>query len=569
MKTRMTITPKHWQEAVVYQIYPRSFMDANGDGIGDLRGIIGKLDYLRKLGVDVVWLSPIYRSPGDDNGYDISDYREIAEEFGTMDDWRELRDGLHERGMRLVMDLVINHTSDEHPWFEASRASRDNPYRHYYIWRDPKPDGSEPNNWVSVFGGSAWQFDEVTGQYYLHLFSRKQPDLNWTHPKVRESLYDMIRWWIGQGIDGFRMDVINYISKTEELPDAERHGGARYAWGGDYFVSGPRFLEFLAEMNEQALSARPGLLTVGEMPGVTPEQAHRYTGDPAYGMNMVFQFEHVDIDGGGGDWFRAGWSPRELKGILHKWQLALSDEGWNSLYLNNHDQPRAVSRFGQDREHRVASAKMLATLLHTLKGTPYVYQGEELGMTNTYFPSIRDYRDVATRNAYFEQVELHGVHPARMLEAIHRKSRDNARTPMQWTGGANAGFTTGTPWIGINPNYREINAAQAVDDPNSVFTYYRRLIALRKAHPDVLVYGRYEAFAEWHEHIYAYTRTAASGERWLVMLNLTAIDSWLQLPDHLRHDARDVILGNYPLMAEWDIMEVSLRPYEARVYRLR
>ncbi|MBB3111881.1 oligo-1,6-glucosidase [Paenibacillus phyllosphaerae] len=560
-----------WQEAIVYQIYPRSFKDSNGDGIGDLQGIISKLDYLKQLGVDVIWLSPIYRSPFDDNGYDISHYQEIAAEFGTMEDWCLLRDGLHARGMKLVMDLVINHTSDEHPWFEASRSSRDNPYRDFYYWRDGKPDGSEPNNWVSVFGGSAWEYDEGTQQYYLHLFSRKQPDLNWSNGKVRQSLYEMMRWWIALGIDGFRMDVINYISKAAAMPDGEVYDGARYVWGGQHFVSGPRFLEFLEEMNAEVLARGNGgpLLTVGEMPGVTVEQARLYTGDPRYGMNMVFQFEHVDIDGGGTDWFRTDWSPKALKAIFHRWQLGLADQGWNSLYLNNHDQPRAVSRFGDDQVHRRASATMLATMLHTLKGTPYIYQGEEIGMTNVAFPAITDYRDVASLNAYRAFVDGGGGDAGRMLEAIQRKSRDNARTPMQWNREENAGFTTGQPWIGVNPNYVDINAEQAVRDSDSIYHYYRRLITLRKQHPEVLVYGKYEAFADWHEHIYAYTREAASGERWLILLNMTAIDSWLALPEHLAHEHRDVMVSNYEVQPEWEIMELSLRPYEARVYRLR
>jgi len=500
-----------WKEAVVYQIYPRSFKDSDGDGIGDLRGIIEKLDYLKELGVDVVWLSPVYKSPNDDNGYDISDYQAIMDEFGTMADWEELRDGLHARGIKLIMDLVVNHTSDEHPWFEASRSSKDSPYRDYYYWRPGKPDGREPNNWLSFFSGSAWEYDGKTGEYYLHLFSRKQPDLNWENPRVREEVYNMMRWWLDRGVDGFRMDVINCISKTPGLPDA---GDERYAWGGEHFMNGPRVHEFLQEMNREVLS-RYDIMTVGETPGVTLEEARNYT-DPARGeLNMVFQFEHMGVDHGpGGKWDIRPWSLTELKRILNKWQLGLRGAGWNSLYLNNHDQPRMVSRFGDEGKYRKESAKMLATLLHTMQGTPYIYQGEEIGMTNVRFPSIDDYRDIETLNMYREKVLQQGEDPRKVLEAIHYMGRDNARTPMQWDDGPQAGFTTGTPWIGVNPNCRDINVKQAMADPDSIFHYYRRLIALRKQH-DIMVYGEFVPLMEDHPQIYAYLRVLG-GERWLV-----------------------------------------------------
>ena len=423
-----------WKESVVYQIYPRSFCDGSGDGIGDLRGIIRKLDYLQQLGVDVVWLSPVYRSPNDDNGYDISDYQAIMPEFGTLADWEEMLSGMHARGIRLVMDLVVNHTSDEHPWFVESRKSLDNPYRDYYIWRPPR-DGREPNNWKSHFSGSAWQLDPATGEYYLHLFSRKQPDLNWENPKVRAEVYAMMRWWLQKGVDGFRMDVINMISKVPGLPDAPVTGPDRYQYGGKYFINGPRLLEFLGEMKQEVLS-KYDVLTVGETPGVSTQDAIRITHEDTGFLSMVFQFEHMDIDAGPGLHVSRQsvrpWRLLDLKRIMTRWQVDLQDAGWNSNYLSNHDQPRPVSRFGDDGPYRVQSAKLLATFNHLLQGTPYVYQGEEIGMTNVAFESIADYRDIETLNMYREFVEEKGMDPQAVLAVIHAKSRDNARTPMQW-----------------------------------------------------------------------------------------------------------------------------------------
>lgn len=471
-----------WKEAVVYQIYPRSFQDSNGDGIGDLQGIISRLDYLQKLGVDVVWLSPVYKSPNDDNGYDISDYQDIMDEFGTLQDWEELLTGLHARGIKLMMDLVINHSSDEHPWFVESRSSKDNPYRDYYIWRPGGPDGERPNNWSSVFSGPAWELDETTGEYYLHLFSRKQPDLNWENPQLREELYKMITFWLDKGVDGLRMDVINMISKVEGLPSSHRDGLApgELAWGGEYYMNGPRVHEFLHEMNDKVLS-NYNIMTVGETPGATVEDAILYTDEERKELQMVFQFEHMDVDSGpDGKWDVAPWTLSKLRDILHKWQVGLADKGWNSLYLNNHDQPRMVSRFGDDGKYRVISAKMLATLLHTLKGTPYIYQGEEIGMTNVKFTAIEHYKDIEIFNMYREKVTEGGADPNSVLNAIHIKGRDNARTPMQWDDSANAGFTEGEPWLKVNPNYKEINVEQALADSDSIFYYYQRLLALRK-----------------------------------------------------------------------------------------
>jgi oligo-1,6-glucosidase len=558
-----------WKESVVYQIYPRSFADSNGDGIGDLRGIISKLDYLKDLGVNVVWLSPVYRSPNDDNGYDISDYRDIMPEFGALADWEELLTEMHRRGIKLVMDLVVNHTSDEHPWFIEARKSRDNPYRDYYIWR-PARDGREPNNWQSFFSGSAWQYDAPTGEYYLHLFSRKQPDLNWENPRVRAEIYDMMHWWLKKGVDGFRMDVINMISKAPGLPDAPVTSDERYQFGGRYFVNGPRLLEYLDEMKRTVLS-HYDVLTVGETPLVSTAHAIDITNEETGHLNMLFQFEHMDLDAEpGAASSRASirpWRLLDLKQVMTRWQKDLEGHGWNSLYLSNHDQPRAVSRFGNDGRYRVESAKLLATFLHTLQGTPYVYQGEEIGMTNVAFESIEDYRDIETCNMYREYVEERGYDPQAVLATIHAKSRDNARTPVQWDAGAQAGFTSGTPWIKVNPNYRTINVAQALADPDSILHYYRRLIQLRKENP-IIVYGRYELILDADEQVYAYTRTLPD-DRLLVILNFSADTPVFALPGHIGFSAHDLLIANYPVEPSDDIRLLTLRPYEARVYRLR
>ncbi|WP_426446430.1 glycoside hydrolase family 13 protein [Paenibacillus sp. S-38] len=552
-----------WKEAVVYQIYPRSFMDSNGDGVGDLQGIVSKLDYLQELGVDVVWLSPVYQSPNDDNGYDISDYQAILGEFGTMEDWEQLLEGLHARGIKLIMDLVVNHTSDEHPWFVSSRESKSSPYRDYYWWR-PGRDGREPTNWVSVFSGPAWEYDEPTGEYYMHLFSKKQPDLNWENEKVREEVYEMMTWWLDKGIDGFRMDVINMVSKDPSLPDA---GDARYAWGGEYFTNGPRIHEFLQEMNRRVLS-RYDIMTVGETPGITAEDAVLYTGEDRGELNMVFQFEHMDVDSEGSKWNVKPWKLTDLKRILNKWQLELQGRGWNSLYLNNHDQPRMVSRFGNDGPYHVESAKMLATLLHTMQGTPYIYQGEEIGMTNVHFGSIEEYQDIESLNWYRERT-AQGADPAELLHAIHAKGRDNARTPIQWDASPNGGFTAGTPWLAVNPNYTEINAEEARRNPDSVFHYYKKLIALRKQH-DIMVYGEFVSILDEHEQIYAYLRKLGE-ERWLILLNFAGEDTVFELPGSVDEGGGELIIGNYrDAEAEAaSVRRVDLRPYEARVYRLK
>ncbi|MGI1806561.1 glycoside hydrolase family 13 protein [Exiguobacterium sp. TDN 0502] len=549
---------KWWHDSVVYQIYPRSFNDSNGDGIGDLNGIIEQLDYLKKLGIDVIWLSPVYDSPNDDNGYDIRDYEAIMKEFGTMEDFDRLLEEAHARDIKIVMDLVINHSSDEHRWFAESRQSKDNPYRDYYMWRPANPDGSLPNNWGSIFSGPAWEYDETTNEYYLHLFSKKQPDLNWENEQMRQDVYGMIRRWLDRGIDGFRMDVINLISKTKGLPDATVHPGALYGDGGEHYVNGPRVHEFLHEMN-QASFGDYDVLTVGEMPGATTEDAILYTDPAREEVNMVFTFEHMDLDSGpNGKWDVIPFDLLKLKQNFTKWQTALHDTGWNSLYWNNHDQPRVVSRFGNDTTYRVESAKMLATLLHLLKGTPYIYQGEEIGMTNVAFEDIADYEDIEIRNMWRERTEQ-GASPAELLRAVHIKGRDNARTPMQWNRSENAGFTTGTPWLKVNPNYPDINVEQALADDQSIFYYYQQLIRLRHEH-EIVVYGRYELLLEDHPEVYAYSRTL-EGETWYVYCSFADHD--LTIP--LTHDPSDRVIGNYNESVIAD--ELTLRPYEAIVFR--
>jgi oligo-1,6-glucosidase len=560
------LTKQWWKEAVIYQIYPRSFKDSNGDGIGDIKGIISKLDYLKELGIDVIWLSPVYKSPNDDNGYDISDYRDIMDEFGTMADWEMLLDEMHKRGIKLIMDLVVNHSSDEHAWFMESRKSKDNPYRDYYIWRECK-DGKEPNNWESVFSGSAWEYDGATGEYFLHLFSKKQPDLNWENPKLRREVYDMMRFWLDKGIDGFRMDVINFISKVSDLPDADLPEGKRYAPGGEYFINGPRIHEFLQEMNKETVS-QYDVMTVGEMPGASVEDAMLYTDENRHEVNMVFTFEHVDLDSGpNGKWDLRPLKLADLRDNITKWQKGLEKVGWNSLYLNNHDQPRMVSRFGNDKEYRLQSAKMLATFLHTLKGTPYIYQGEEIGMTNVRFESIEDYKDIEILNMYHEKVIENGEDPQKVMQSIYVKGRDNARTPIQWDNSEHAGFTTGTPWLRVNPNYKEINAEQAMADPNSVFHYYRNLIQLRKQNP-IMVYGSYDLILPDHEQIYAYVRRY-EGQTLLVMLNFSSGQPVFELPSNVNYVEKKLFIHNYEVSDEESIEKIELKPYEARVYVLK
>jgi oligo-1,6-glucosidase len=536
---------KWWHNAVVYQIYPRSFCDANGDGIGDLAGIIGRLDYLQTLGVNVIWLSPVFRSPMDDNGYDISDYCDIAPEFGTLAEMDELIAEAARRDIRIVMDLVVNHTSDEHPWFVEAKKSRDNPYRDYYIWRQPRADGSAPNDFRSYFGGSAWEFDEATGEYYFHQFSRRQPDLNWDNPKVQEEVHRMMNWWLDRGIGGFRMDVIDLIGKVVDE---------------QIMTNGPRLHPLLQEMNAATFGHRD-VLTVGETWSATPEIAKLYSDPARHELSMVFQFEHITITH---DPKEGKWTPRpfdliEFKQVITKWQTELADTGWNSLFWNNHDLPRAVSKYGDPGRYRVESAKMLATALHLLKGTPYVYQGEEIGMTNVRFDSIDDYRDIESLNLYRERVAA-GVSPAAMMEGIYANGRDNARTPMQWDASANAGFSSGEPWLKLNPNYREINAAAALADPGSIFHHYRRLIALRKERP-AIVYGEYQPLFESHPQVFAYQRHLGD-ERIVVINNFGPQAVELELPPELGPLAGECLVSNYPT-PEPTGRRLTLRPYES------
>lgn len=568
-----------WQQSTVYQIYPRSFCDANGDGIGDLKGITSKLDHIKALGAEVIWLSPVYQSPNDDNGYDISDYRAIHPEFGTMTEFEAMLAAMHERGLKLVMDLVVNHCSDEHPWFQQARTSRDNPYHDWFIWREPvKREGEhakhrEPNNWESVFGGSAWEWNEATGEYYLHMFTRKQPDLNWENPELRRAVYGIMRFWLDKGVDGFRMDVINMISKPYgpegTLPDAAIRHESRFLQSGFWMsCNGPRLLEFLREMRREVLDHYE-VLTVGECPMVTVELAAEITDAETGALDMVFQFEHMDVDTRrgtpDGKWALKPLELPELKTILNRWQEGLAERGWNSLYWCNHDQPRPVSRFG-DPAYRVESATMLATCLHLMRGTPYVYQGEELGMTNVPFATIEECRDIETLNFHRLATTERGWTDAQAMASIRAKGRDNARVPMPWNDGPNGGFGSAAPWIGVHPDYREVNAAAAVADADSVFHYYRRLIALRKEHP-ILTDGRYVPLIPDHPHLFAYLRELEN-ERWLVVCNFSGQEEALDLPDTVAGRVGELIIGNLGGSAGCEPGRLLLRPWEARAHRM-
>lgn len=551
-----------WKESVVYQIYPRSFCDSNGDGIGDLNGITSKLDYLKELGVDVIWLSPVYKSPNDDNGYDISDYQDIMDEFGTMEDFDRMLATAHEKGIKIMMDLVVNHTSDEHKWFIESRKSTDNPYRDYYIWRPAKEDGSLPNNWGSCFSGPAWEYDKTTDMYFLHLFSKKQPDLNWDNPVVRQEVFDMMNWWLEKGVDGFRMDVISLISKEQpELPDKEPgiNGYATF----NVSANGPHVHEYLQEMRQKALN-NADTITVGECSGVTLEEAKKYARSDEKELNMVFQFEHMDVDSDekAGKWTTRKMDLRDLKKILTRWQKGLQDIAWNSLYWENHDQPRSVSRFGNDSdEYREISAKMLATCIHMMQGTPYVYQGEELGMTNCPFNTLENFRDLESINAFHELTEQGKMTEEEMMAAIGYKGRDNARTPMQWDDSANAGFSgaDATPWIMVNPNYTKINAKDQVSREDSVFKYYQKLIKLRHE-SDLIVYGTYDLILDDDKDIYAYIRTLGD-EKLIVYCSFSENTREVELPEEFT-DGK-ILISNYN---DAKVSEkITLRPYEAIV----
>ena len=548
-----------WKESVVYQIYPRSFCDSNGDGIGDLNGITGKLDYLKELGIDVIWLSPVYKSPNDDNGYDISNYQAIMDEFGTMEDFDRMLATAHEKGIKIMMDLVVNHTSDEHKWFIESRKSTDNPYRDYYIWRPAKEDGSLPNNWGSCFSGPAWEYDKTTDMYFLHLFSKKQPDLNWDNPAVRQDVFDMMNWWLKKGVDGFRMDVISLISKEPGLPDKEPgiNGYATF----NVSANGPHVHEYLQEMRQKALN-NADTITVGECSGVTLEEAKKYARSDEKELNMVFQFEHMDVDSDekAGKWTTRKMDLRNLKKILTRWQKGLQDIAWNSLYWENHDQPRSVSRFGNDSdEYREISAKMLATCIHMMQGTPYVYQGEELGMTNCPFNTLDNFRDLESINAFHELTEQGKMTEEDMMAAIGYKGRDNARTPMQWDDSAYAGFSTANPWIMVNPNYTKINAKDQVNREDSVFKYYQKLIKLRHE-SELIVYGTYDLILDDDKDIYAYIRTLGD-EKLIVYCNFSENTREVELPEEFTNGK--VLISNYSDAKANP--KITLRPYEAIV----
>ena len=548
-----------WKESVVYQIYPRSFCDSNGDGIGDLNGITGKLDYLKELGIDVIWLSPVYKSPNDDNGYDISDYQAIMDEFGTMEDFDRMLATAHEKGIKIMMDLVVNHTSDEHKWFIESRKSTDNPYRDYYIWRPAKEDGSLPNNWGSCFSGPAWEYDKTTDMYFLHLFSKKQPDLNWDNPAVRQDVFDMMNWWLKKGVDGFRMDVISLISKEPGLPDKEPgiNGYATF----NVSANGPHVHEYLQEMRQKALN-NADTITVGECSGVTLEEAKKYARSDEKELNMVFQFEHMDVDSDekAGKWTTRKMDLRNLKKILTRWQKCLQDIAGNSLYWENHDQPRSVSRFGNDSdEYREISAKMLATCIHMMQGTPYVYQGEELGMTNCPFNTLDNFRDLESINAFHELTEQGKMTEEDMMAAIGYKGRDNARTPMQWDDSAYAGFSSANPWIMVNPNYTKINAKDQINREDSVFKYYQKLIKLRHE-SELIVYGTYDLILDDDKDIYAYIRTLGD-EKLIVYCNFSENTREVELPEEFTNGK--VLISNY-IDAKVN-HKITLRPYEAIV----
>ncbi|UOR13754.1 glycoside hydrolase family 13 protein [Halobacillus amylolyticus] len=550
---------KWWKEAVVYQVYPRSFKDSNGDGIGDIQGLISKLDYLADLGIDVIWLCPVYSSPNDDNGYDISNYKAIMDEFGTMADFDQLLTEVHNRNMGLIMDLVVNHTSDEHPWFIESRSSKDNPYRDYYIWH-PGEDGQEPNNWASIFEGSAWEYDLDTDEYFMHVFSRKQPDLNWENPDVRYDIYEMINWWLDKGIDGFRIDAISHIKKVPGFPDVSNPKNKKFASSFEGHRNREGIHTFLEELNKETFD-KYDIMTVGEANGVSVDEADNWVGEANGKFNMIFQFEHVDLWGKDSK----GLDIHALKDVFTKWQTGLDGVGWNALFLENHDLPRAVSVWGDDVEYHDKAAKCLATLYFLMQGTPFIYQGQEIGMTNVQFASIEDYDDVAIKNLYHHEIEAGKSH-REIMEVIWQTGRDNSRTPMQWTGERNAGFTEGEPWIGINPNHKEINVERSIQDNKSIYHYYKELIQIRKKHP-VLIYGHYHIILPEHDQIYAYTRSL-EGELMLIVTNLFPNEADFKWPEDFKNKSKQLYMSNYEADSNEDINHIVLKPFESRVYNV-
>lgn len=540
-----------WKEVVAYQVYPRSFNDSNNDGIGDLPGVIEKLDYFKDLGIDVIWLSPMYKSPNDDNGYDISDYQDIMDEFGTMEDFDCLLKGVHDRGMKLILDLVVNHTSDEHPWFIESKSSKDNPKRDWYIWADPKDDGSEPNNWESIFNGSTWQFDETTNQYYFHLFSKKQPDLNWDNPEVRESIFNMMNWWFEKGIDGFRVDAITHIKKTFEAGDLPVPEGKKYAPAFDVDMNQPGIQNWLQEMKDESLS-QYDIMTVGEANGVNPDNAEEWVGEDKGKFNMIFQFEHLGLWSTGDSQFDV----KSYKEVLNRWQKRLEGIGWNALFIENHDQPRRVSTWGNDKDYWFESATSHAVVYFLQQGTPFIYQGQEIGMTNYPFESIETFNDVAVRNEY-QIVKEQGGDVDQLLDKYRMENRDNSRTPMQWNNSTNGGFTEGKPWFPVNPNYKDINVAHQLEDEHSVLNFYKKLIQLKKSH-DIYMYGQFDLIDAENENVFAYTRQL-EGKTVVVAGNLTDKQSSLTLPFDIEEDA--IKLHNYNSQLD----ATSLKPFEAFV----
>lgn len=546
-----------WKEAVAYQVYPRSFNDSNGDGIGDLPGLIEKLDYLENLGIDVIWLSPMYPSPNDDNGYDISDYKGIMSEFGTMDDFDQLLSSIHQRGMKLILDLVVNHTSDEHPWFIESKSSKASAKRDWYIWADPKPDGSEPNNWESIFNGSTWEFDESTKQYYFHLFSKKQPDLNWEKPDVRQAVFDMMNWWFEKGIDGFRVDAITHIKKNFEAGDLPIPDGKKFAPAFDVDMNQPGIQEWLQEMKDKSLS-RYDIMTVGEANGVTPNDAEEWVGEEKGKFNMIFQFEHLGLWSTGDTKFDV----KAYKQVLNRWQKQLENVGWNALFIENHDQPRRVSTWGDDKNYWYESATSHATAYFLQQGTPFIYQGQEIGMTNYPFESIESFNDVAVKTEY-QIVKKEGGDVNQLLDKYKMENRDNARTPMQWNNSINGGFTTGKPWFHVNPNYTEINVKQQLNDKFSILSYYKALIQLKKSDL-IYTYGKFSMVDAENEQIFAYTRSFKNNTV-LIVANLTNEVSELNLPFELDISSVDIKLHNYHLN---DINLDHIKPYEAFVVEI-
>lgn len=548
-----------WKEAVGYQIYPRSFKDSNNDGIGDIRGIISKLDYLKELGIDVIWICPMYKSPNDDNGYDISDYQDIMDDFGNMEDFDLMLDEVHKRGMKLIIDLVINHTSDEHPWFIESKLSKDSKKRDWYIWRDGK-DGAEPNNWESIFKGSAWQYDENTEQYFLHLFSKRQPDLNWDNEEVRQEIYKMINWWLDKGIDGFRVDAISHIKKEPGLIDMDNPHNLNYVSSFDKHMNVDGIHEYLEELNKNTFS-KYDIMTVGEANGVDASESEMWVGEENGKFNMIFQFEHLNLWGEVGE---NKFNVKEYKKVLTKWQNALEGKGWNALFVENHDIPRVVSSWGNDNEYLEESAKAFALMYFMQKGTPFIYQGQEIGMTNVRFDSIEKYNDVKSINIYEEKIN-EGVSVNEALKVVASISRDNARTPMQWDSTNYAGFSENTPWIDVNENYKSINVESQLANENSVLNFYKKLIKIRKENPS-LIYGRYDMILEEDEKIYAYTRTL-DNDKYVVIVNLSDEEA-LYKYDDLDLIYENLMLANYKVREHGILKELVLKPYEARLYKV-